>query len=174
MPFVLAAITLLGGAYFWYLRAQNARDAVETLAGAAQDVRLAARRYGFRRKANVHPADAVEDPRLAIVAMAAAVLQMDAPWSVEAGGKLTDATARVLGTSRKDAEAMVVFAKWLSDQSGTHAEMVRRLAKRLNAIGANDDCRDLAALIEAVAADADGNLSDGAVEALGTINRVMR
>lgn len=174
MPFVIAAITILGGAYIWYLRAQNARNAIETLAGAPNEVRLAARRYGFRRKANIHPADAVDDPKLAAAAIVAAILQMDGPWSTQTATRLTDAIARTFRVAAHEATEIGVFAKWLSEQSGTHAEMVRRLAKRLNAIASADDRIALGELIHATTADAEGNLSDGALEALGTINRVMR
>ncbi|MDU8943816.1 hypothetical protein [Ovoidimarina sediminis] len=84
MPIVIGALAILTGAYLWYLRYQNARDAAETLVDAANDVRLAARRFGFRRKANVHPAECVDDPRLGALAIAAAMMQMDHAWSRDA------------------------------------------------------------------------------------------
>jgi predicted NUDIX family NTP pyrophosphohydrolase len=66
---ILAAIlaVVLGGA-FWIYRLRTARDATETLVEAANDVRLAARRFGFRRKTNLPvgagaPVEDIEDAR---------------------------------------------------------------------------------------------------------------
>ncbi|MEM9708276.1 MAG: hypothetical protein AAF871_05740, partial [Pseudomonadota bacterium] len=166
MPYILAAIGLLLAAYIWYIRAERAKIAAETLADAAKDVQAAARRFGFKRKTNVHPADAIEDPRLAIAGMAAAIAQMDAAWSLETAKKISLECQRVFGLPFEDAEETAVFAKWVSDQSATHAEMLRRLAKRLNVIGTERSAKDLAAFIEAMFEGPSGDLSDGAVEAV--------
>jgi len=64
MPFLIALLGIIGVAYVWANRARNARDAVGDIADMANDVRLAARRFGFSRKMNVHPVESIEDPRL--------------------------------------------------------------------------------------------------------------
>lgn len=174
MPALIGALAILAGAYVWYLRYQNARDAAETLVDAANDVRLAARRFGFRRKANVHPVECVEDGRLGALAIAAAMMQMDHAWSVDAEQKLVRAACEVFGVKTGEAEEMVVFAKWLSDQSSTYDEIIRRLAKRLAGLGDAGLRGDLARLIERTCADGNGELSDAAIDALNTVNRHMR
>jgi hypothetical protein len=82
MHILAAILAVILGAAFWIYRLNAARDAAETLAGAANDVRLAARRFGFRRKTNLHPADCVDDPRLAAMGIA----RMAADCRCNAGG----------------------------------------------------------------------------------------
>lgn len=62
----MAILGIIGAAYFWTQRARNARDMLGDVGDMANDVRLAARRFGFTRKMNVHPVESIEDPRLAI------------------------------------------------------------------------------------------------------------
>ena len=65
MPVVLFLIGVLTAAGIWFYRVQNARQSAGDLLDAAYDVRLAARRFGFKRKTNVHPVDSIEDAWLA-------------------------------------------------------------------------------------------------------------
>lgn len=174
MPIILGALAILAGAYIWYIRYQNAKEGAETLMDAANDVRLAARRFGFRRKANVHPAESVDDARLGALAVVSAMAQMDQAWSKELSDRLTVEAQRVFGVAHGEAEEMVIFAKWLSDQSSTYAEIVRRLAKRLAALGDDTVRQDLGALIQGVCMDADGELSEDVSDALATVNRHLR
>lgn len=50
MPFLIAIITAAGAFYFWTMRARNAADAAHNVIDMANDVRLAARRFGFTKK----------------------------------------------------------------------------------------------------------------------------
>ncbi|MEM9343852.1 MAG: hypothetical protein AAGA87_12480 [Pseudomonadota bacterium] len=171
MPILLAVLTALVGGYFWYLRAQRARDAAEMLADATSDVRNAARRFGFRRKANIHPTESVDDPRLAALSIVAAMAQMDTPWSTDLSRKLTIEAQRAFEVSVGEAEEMTVFAKWMSDQSATYAEVVRRLAKQLARLGGVDTRKTLAEMIGSVCTRGDGDLSEDVTDALATVNR---
>ena len=55
MPYLIALFGLVIGAYFWIQRARTAADAARELTGVAQDVMAAARRFGFRRRHDMHP-----------------------------------------------------------------------------------------------------------------------
>ena len=66
MPYIIALLGLLAGAYFWMMRARAAADAARDLTGVARDVMAAARRFGFRRKLNTHPVESLEEPDVAI------------------------------------------------------------------------------------------------------------
>lgn len=48
----MAILSIIGAAYFWTQRARNARDMLGDVGDMANDVRLAARRFGFTRKMN--------------------------------------------------------------------------------------------------------------------------
>ncbi|HCP80670.1 MAG TPA: hypothetical protein DIT67_03450 [Octadecabacter sp.] len=77
MPFIIVLLGTIGAAYFWTQRARKARDMVNDVADMANNVRLAARRFGFNRKMNVHPVESIEAPRLAIAAIGPARLELD-------------------------------------------------------------------------------------------------
>ena len=173
MPIILAVIAALGGAYIWYLRAQAAKDAAETLADAANDVRLAARRFGFRRKTNVHPIDAVEDAQLLIVGITAAMAQLDRAWNTDLQKRLAIGAQKVLRVDSEEAAEMVVFGQWLADQSADGEEAVRRMAKRLRGMGQAEARVQLGEMLAFAVADADGAFSDRVVDAIGTLNRHM-
>ena len=103
MPFILAAIGVLIAAAVWYQRARAAKDAAGDLIGAANDARLAARRFGYRMKANVHPVELIEDPRLAAAGVAAAVAGMDGPLTREEIDQLAQECQVVFGAERAEA-----------------------------------------------------------------------
>ena len=50
MPVLMAILGIISAAYFWTQRARNARDMLGDVGAMANDVRLAARRFGFTRK----------------------------------------------------------------------------------------------------------------------------
>ncbi len=176
---ILGAILaiILGGA-FWIYRLRAAKDAAETLADAANDVRLAARRFGFRRKTNLHPADCVEDPRLAAMGIGAAVVQMQRSWDREASDTLIREAQRLFDVGVDEATEMAVFGRWLSDQSGTKAEIVRRLGKRVMSIAGPEALPDLERLIDALVLVGAGGGSGAPVEdvedARTTLRRILR
>jgi len=71
MPFILALISIAAAAYFWINRARNAGEIAGEVLDMANDVRLAARRFGFKRKTNLHPtvlrADAEEAQEMEVL-----------------------------------------------------------------------------------------------------------
>ena len=174
MPLVLAVLAALVGGYIWYMRYQRARDAAEMLVDAASDVRNAARRFGFRRKANIHPAESVDDPRLAMLSIVAAMAQMDRPWSTDLSRNLTVEAQRAFGVDVDEAEEMTVFAKWMSEQSSTYAEIVRRLAKQLGSLGDQGAGKTLAGMVQTICAQTDGDFSEAVTDALAMVNRHLR
>jgi hypothetical protein len=137
-------------------------------------VRLAARRLGFRRKANIHPAEAVDDARLAAMGLIAALAQIDHGWARETGDTMAEQAQAVFKISRQEAEEMVIFGRWLSDQSGTRHEIVRRLAKRLNDLAGPEVLADLERMMSAVCQLQGGGYSDQVQEAIATVNRLIR
>jgi hypothetical protein len=119
MHILAAILAVVLGAAFWIYRLNAARDAAETLADAANDVRRAARRFGFRRKTNMHPAECVGDARLVAMGIGAAVVQMQRTWDREASDTLVREAQRLFDVGVDEATEMTVFGRWLSDQSGT-------------------------------------------------------
>ena len=174
MPILLTLLAALGGAYFWYMRAKNAREAGETLLEAANDVRLAARRFGFRRKANIHPAESIDDPRLAVASIVAALMQIDRAWEREMSDGLSAQLQSVYDVSTEEAAEMVTFARWMSDQCGTKHEAVRRVAKRLASLKGKEVLANIRAMADRLVASADGHYSEPAQDAIEALRRQFR
>ncbi|MEO8530539.1 MAG: hypothetical protein ABI459_04910 [Deltaproteobacteria bacterium] len=174
MPIIIAIITALGGAYFWFNRMKNARDASETLFEAANDVRLAARRFGFRRKVNIHPAGSIDDPRLAVASIVAALMQIDRAWEREMSDGLSLQLQSIYVVKREEAEEMVTFARWMSEQCGTKHEAVRRVAKRLATLKGKEVVVNIRQMADRLVAKPDGSYSDPAQDAIEALRRQFR
>ncbi len=174
MHILAGVLALILGVAFWIYRLRAASEAAATLADAANDVRLAARRFGFRRKTNLHPVDCVEDARLAAMGVVAAVAQLDRGWDRDVSDIMVRHAQSIFEVDVNEATEMVVFGRWLSDQSGTKAEIVRRLAKRILALAGPDALPDLERMIDAVSLKRDGGQSEDVEDALSTLRRVLR
>ncbi|MEM7547482.1 MAG: TerB family tellurite resistance protein [Pseudomonadota bacterium] len=173
MPIVLAVIGAIIAAGIWYHRVQSAKAATTDLLGAANDVRLAARRFGYKRKTNVHPVDMINDPRLAAAGIAAAIAGMDAPLSREEIAQLELETQVILRSEPDEAKAIAAFGRWISGQAGSPDEAVRRLSKRLRKLAGEEVANDVLSLAQAVAT-ADGALDERQEDALRMVRTVFR
>jgi len=125
---VLIIGAILGAAY-WFHRAKAAKEAAGDLLGAANDVRLAARRLGFQRKTNKHPFDQITDPRIAAAGIAAALASMDSPLTEAEINTMTLETQVILKAESSEADDIAAFGRWLAGQGGTPDEAVRKLSK---------------------------------------------
>ena len=173
MHILLALIGIVGAVAVWYWRAKMAREAAGDLLDAANDARLAARRFAYRRRTDKHPADCVEDPRLAAAGIVAAIASMDAPLSQAEIDALTTEARIVFKTDRGEAEDIAAFGRWISGQCNTPAEAVRRLTKVVHASAGEGAGTDLLAMIEKVATADGGALGADEAASMDTIRRMM-
>lgn len=171
MPVIITILGLLAAAGYWYFRIRDAGGTVRDLADAANDVRLAARRFGFKRRANVHPIDCIEDAKMAAAGITLAVAEMDGALTQAEIQTATIQFQSVFDIAKDEAEELVTFGRWIASQSGTRAEGVRRLSKRLVAIAGPDAGPDLVRLVTAVGTADGGTLDIDAEDALQTIRR---
>ncbi|MEM8570061.1 MAG: TerB family tellurite resistance protein [Pseudomonadota bacterium] len=171
------AIALLGlagalGYYFWRMRASQA--AATDLFDVANDVRLAARRFGFKRQANVHPVDSIDDPRLGAAGIVMAIASLD-----HAVSQAEIDTAKLqcqvkFGISKQEADEIVTFGRWIADQCGSSSEAVRRLSKRVSYLAGDEAMPDLLDMSQAVATAEGKGLDEYDREALATIRRIFK
>ncbi len=173
MHIVVAILAILGGLALWYYRVKAAREAGGEILDAANDVRLAARRLMYKRKHNTHPADSVDDARLAASGIAVAVATMDAPISQAEIVALTKAARETFDVSEREALDMVSFGRWVSDQCGTNDEAVRRLSKVVAKLAGAEAGPDLIRIVTEVAAADGGPLGEDEMDALETIRRTL-
>ncbi|MEM8788086.1 MAG: hypothetical protein AAGE76_07475 [Pseudomonadota bacterium] len=169
MHILIGLAALAGAAYFWYWRARNAADMAGHLAGAAQDVRLAARRFGFKRKSNIHPVDGIDDSRVAAAGVLAALLAQDGLATEERRARLLVQIQSVFEIDKTQAEELVVLGGWLVGQCGTPGAALQRLARRLYQLAGEAARPDTERMIRAVFEDRDGALPPAVEEGLGDL-----
>lgn len=169
---VLALLAgIIGLVAVWYWRARMARDAAGDVLETANDVRLAIRRFGYRNRTSVHPADAVEDPRLAAAGIAMAVAGMDGPHSRAEIDMMATEARRVFQADGAEATDIAAFGRWIAGQCQTPDEAVRRLTRVVRTKAGPAAAPQLLTLVERVATADGGPLSERASEALASMKR---
>ncbi|MFV0492688.1 MAG: hypothetical protein ACK5M4_12800 [Pseudorhodobacter sp.] len=173
MPYLLGLLALAGAVYFWMVRARNAADMAGEMADMAGDVMAAARRFGFRRKTNIHPVDAVEDPRLAIAGAGVAFLEIGALPSEEQYRELARSLETRFTMTTGEADEALIMGRWLSQQSNGGAPAFTRLLKRLRNLQGGEGFDPLMAVLRD-AATAAGTLSPLQKDALEEVKIAFR
>lgn len=175
MPYLIALFGLVIGAYFWIQRARMAAEATQDLVGVAQDVMAAARRFGFRRRHNLHPVESLEDPDVAIAGAGVAFLELGGLPSAEQQDKLIASLQSHLGQSHNKAEEAAILGRWLVAESGGAQPGLDRLARRLYKLRGGQSFQPLMAVLKDIAAASrDGTVSVRQREALDEIARLYR
>ncbi|MEL6236908.1 MAG: hypothetical protein AAFR46_21140, partial [Pseudomonadota bacterium] len=151
MPLLLLVLGALGAGLFWYYRIRNAAEATREITEMASDVKSAARRFGFKRKADIHPADAVDDARLVGAALALVIAAHERIIGEDGHRRLAETCRAAFDCTPTEAEEIVVFARWLEAQFGNRDEAARRLTRRLNLLAHGDVLPDLERMIAALA-----------------------
>ena len=171
MPFILSLIAIAGAAFFWFNRAQNAKDAAVDLLDAANDVRLAARRFGFKRRTNVHPVDDIEDPNVAIATIATAFIELDDLPTQNQRDQLSVQLQYQFNLSQKGAQELMVLGRWLMQQCERPDAAISRVTRRLYKF---DGVQSIEPLMTVLKNLAEENLSDSQTDSLGEITRAFR
>jgi len=175
MPYLIALFGLVIGAYFWIQRARMAAEATRELTGVAQDVMAAARRFGFRRRHNMHPVESLEDPDVAIAGAGIAFLELGGLPTSEQHDKLVVSLQAHLGQSSSKAEEALILGRWLVTESGGARQGLERLTRRLYKMRGAESFQPLMAVLKDVAAAArDGVVSTRQSEALAEIAALYR
>ncbi|MEJ6403980.1 hypothetical protein [Yoonia sp. 2307UL14-13] len=171
MPIILALIGAATAFYFLVIRARNAADIATDVVDMANDVRLAARRFGFKRRTNLHPVESIEDPNLAISAIALSFLELNDLPTQEQRNAMVVQSQSVLDVSKIDAEEMMVLGRWFMSECGGPDAAISRISRKLCKIDPSG-FDPLMGLVKAVLPD-DG-LNDKQRDALDDIKRAFR
>jgi hypothetical protein len=131
MPFLLALVGIIVAAYVWASRARNAANVATDLADMANDVRLAARRFGFKRRTDIHPAESIEDPNLAIAGIAIAFVELDDFPTQEHRAALNVHLRAQTRVDQETADEMVILGRWLVTECGGASPAISRLSRKL-------------------------------------------
>ncbi len=169
MPFIILILTTLGGALWWWAR-QNPRDAIDMAADAATTVRNAPRRLAFRKQTNAHPVEGIDDPRIAICAIAQAFIELDDLPTKDQRDRLYVQLRSKLRCSEEEAQEMEVLGRWLQGQCQNPEAAITRLARRLRKIDGDASWDLLQDMLGSLVA---GELSQNQVSAIADIKRAF-
>lgn len=173
MPYFFGLLALIAGGYLWANRARNAGLIAQDLAGMAGDVVNAARAFGFRRRANIHPVESLDDPVVAIAGLGVAFMELGSLPNAEQHKALVESLQIQLSQGLKQAEEAVILGRWLMSECGSPQAGFDRLAKRLWKLDGAARFEPLMAVIKGVAANGPA-LSQRQSEALQDLSTVFR
>ncbi|MEO0761248.1 MAG: TerB family tellurite resistance protein [Pseudomonadota bacterium] len=155
----------------WYWRFKMVSEAAGELIDAADGVRAAARRFAYRRRSDKHPADCVEDARLAAAGVMAAIASMDGPLSRDEIKAIANEARAVFQADQDEADEIAAFGRWIAGQCKSPDDGARRLGKIVRRLAGDAVGRDLVAMTERVAQVDGAPLSEAQASALLTLRR---
>ena len=173
MHIILGLIAVAGVAYMWFWRARNAADAASEIMDAANDVRLAARRFGFRRKRDVHPVDSIDDARVAGAGLMMALLMEGGVIREDRRTATLVQMQSVFDVDRTEAEELATLGQWLVGQCASPSAAFTRLAKKLDRLSGAEVFPDLQSMITAVFTEG-GTLDPVGQDALAELRQRFR
>ena len=173
MHILLAVLAVLAGAAFWIYRAQQAADSTRVVLDAAHDVKAAARRFGFRTRANQHASEGVDDPRVSAAALMVLTAETDGGVSRAEQDAILDQLETVFQISGAEADDLYLFSKWLANQSSNPDDMIRRLIKRTVHLGGRDTIPDLIEMVTHVGNADTGTLTDDTVHIVEKLKQLQ-
>lgn len=171
MPFLLMLLGAAVAGWFWFNRG---RAGAEALLGAAEEVRLAARRFGFKGRANLHPVEAVEDSRVLMAMIAAGFIELDGAPLREQVAKVSASLAQNNRMTLDESDEMLVLARWLVGQCGGAEPAIARGVRRLYKLRGAQDLGGLMDLVQDGVLAGGGGLTARQKEALAEVQRGLR
>lgn len=174
MHIVVAALGILSLAGIWIYRMHTTADTASEVLGMARDVRLAARRFGFRRCGNIHPIDAIEDEATAVATLTYCFLHLDGLPTREAEAAALLALQSYQKLDATAAEEILTLGRWLANQGGGPAQAVARTARRLRKLSGPAALDPLLKIFKEVVARSSGDLSTRQTAALHDIKQAFR
>ncbi len=169
MAIIVLILSAVGGALYWWVR-QNPGDAVNVAQDAVTVARNAPRKLAFRRQHNAHPVEGIDDPHIAICALAQAFLELDHLPTLDQRQQLTLLLRTKMRRNADEAEELEVLGRWLVAQCQTADAAVSRLSRRLFKID-GDASWDL--LQDMLTSLVSGELNAAQIDAITDIKRAL-
>ncbi|NSX53624.1 hypothetical protein [Parasulfitobacter algicola] len=174
MPFLIALAGIAVAAYFFILRSRNAANIAGDILDAAVDVKNAARRFGFKRRSNTHPVEDIDDPNIAIAALAVSFLELDDYPTQEHRKALHLNMQSTLDISAKDAEEMTVLGRWLMNECNGPDMAVSRLSRKLHKMSGAAAFTPLLTVLRDTLSAGDSEMNEKQRDALDDVKRAFR
>lgn len=174
MPFILGILAIAAAGYFWMSRARNAAYIASDLVDMAGDVMGAARRFGFRRRANVHPVESLDDANVAIAGLGIGYLELGGLPRAEQHEALVRSLHMRLGMTQDQAAEAVILGRWLISECGGAVPGFDRLCRRVWKLRSMSGFEPLMLVLKDVADSGGTATSAKQKEALEDVARVFR
>ena len=161
---ILGAITAIG---IWVWRMRNAADTAHEILDVANDIRAAARRFGFRRNHNRHPVEDIEDSNIAIAGIAVSFLELDDYPTQEEKDAMIRGLQAELGLNMTDAGEIAVLGRWMMTQCNGAQSAIDRLSRKLYKLDKANAFTPLMSVLKTMLNEAEGPMNDkqkGALE----------
>lgn len=170
MHIVLAVIGIVTAVYFFVIRARNAAEMTTELLDVADDVRAAARRFGFRRNKEMHPVEAIEDPNTAAATLATAYMELHGLPSEDTRAALNVALQSKLEIPKNEADDLMILGRWLMNECKGPQPAITRSARKLHKL-VGSDIGPMMEILDTITSDP---ISDQQREALNDIRNAFR
>lgn len=174
MPILLGALALAAAAFFWIMRARNTAEMTHELLDVANDVRLAARRFGFHRRQNRHTCDTIDDPKIAIAALGVCFLELDSYPTAEQKDALIRGLRDSQNIAHDTAEELVILGRWIVTECNGPEQAVARLSRRLYKLNGQVDFDTLVTIVKSIAKFGTGQISGKQKTALEDLQRGLK
>ncbi|QMU58093.1 MAG: hypothetical protein GKR98_07725 [Boseongicola sp.] len=171
---LIGLIGLLVGIYYFFVRAQNTVYIAGEMADMAQTALGAARRFGFRRQANKHPVECIEEPPLAVAGLASAYLGLDEFPTEEARQGLIVGLQSELDVSMKEAEELSVLGNWFVQECQGPDPAISRLSRKLHRLAGPEGLVSAMGVISHIAKQSGTEPSKKQIEALDEIKQIFK
>lgn len=170
MHILVLVVTAIGGA-IWFWARHNPREALDAAQDVATTVINAPRRIAFRRKANTHPVESIDDPRIAISAIAQAFIELDDLPTKDQREAIRFIYRAKLRLDENQTDEMETLGRWLLGQCNGAQMAIPRLSRRLVKIDGSNSWD----LLQMVLSDlVQGELSSRQTEAIHDIKLAFR
>lgn len=166
----LAVLAILGLVLLVWWRIRDARRT--DMAVPAKDQRLNVKRL-LSGDDGAHPADTVEDPRVAAAGIVVAIATMDGPISQAEIARLSRAAQETFEISERQALELLSLGRWIAGECATNAEAVRRLSRVVLRTAGPEAGPDLVRMIEEVTAGGGAELGAEESEAVAAIRQTF-
>jgi hypothetical protein len=174
MPFLIGLVGIAVAIYWFFVRSRNAANVATDLFDVANDVRLAARRFGFRRRSDLHPVESIEDPNMAIAGIAVAFLELDDYPTQEQRQALLVQLQSKLVLDEGAATELTILGRWFMNECGGPQPAIARLSRKLFKLSGAKTMEPLLAIVQAVLLVGNGQLNDNQRDALDDVRRAFR
>ena len=151
-----------------------AGEALDEIADFAQTAVGAVRRYGFRRKTNVHPIDSIDESELAICGLGIAFIELGGLPTSEDKKSMQTSFRVVFKMSEQEADEVASLGHWFSQSCPSPMASFERIARRLKKLSGSSGIDEALPVFRHYASIAKSPISQQQTEALESLGRTFR